>query len=57
MHIEQVFNSENVEKNIKFLEHTRLDRYLNLEKEKENYKVLKIYLNNFSYFEITVSLF
>ena len=57
MHIEQVFNSENVEKNIKFLEYTRLDRYLNLEKEKENYKVLKIYLNNFSYFEITVSLF
>ena len=36
MHIEQVFNSENVEKNIKFLEYTRLDRYLNLEKEKEN---------------------
>ena len=57
MHIEQVFNSENIEKNIKFLEYTRLDRYLNLEKEKENYKVLKIYLNNFSYFEITVSLF
>ena len=57
MHIEQVFNSENVEKNIKFLEYTRLDRYLNLEKEKENYKVLKIHLNNFSYFEITVSLF
>ena len=57
MHIEQVFNRENVEKNIKFLEYTRLDRYLNLEKEKENYKVLKIYLNNFSYFEITVSLF
>ena len=57
MHIEQVFNSENVEKNIKFLEHTRLDRYLHLEKEKENYKVLKIHLNNFSYFEITVSLF
>ena len=57
MHIEQVFNSENVEKNIKFLEYTRLDRYLNLEKEKENYKVLKIHVNNFSYFEITVSLF
>ena len=57
MHIEQVFNSENIEKNIKFLEYTRLDRYLNLEKEKENYNVLKIHLNNFSYFEITVSLF
>ena len=57
MHIEQVFNSENIEKNIKFLEYTRLDRYLNLEKEKENYNVLKVHLNNFSYFEITVSLF
>ena len=32
MHMEQVYNSENVEKNIVVLEYTRLDRYLNLEK-------------------------
>ena len=31
MHMEQVYNSENVEKNIVVLECTRLDRYLNLE--------------------------
>ena len=31
MHMEQVYNSENVEKNIVVLEYTRLDRYLNLE--------------------------
>ena len=30
--MEQVYNSENVEKNIVVLEYTRLDRYLNLEK-------------------------
>ena len=33
MHMEQVYNNENVEKNIVVLEYTKLDRDLNLEKK------------------------
>ena len=46
---------EKWKKKIVVLEYTKLDRYLNL--EKENYKVLKFHENIFFYFEISVSLF
>ena len=54
MQMEKVFKNEKNGKNIVVLEYTRLDRYLNLEKK---IAVLKFHLNNFSYFELSISLF
>ena len=58
MHMEQVYEQWKNGKNTVVLEYIRLDItiviYCYL--ERENYKVLKFYMNNFSYFEINASL-
>ena len=57
MNVEQVYKER---KNVIVLEYIRLDIIMTViyfYLESENYKVLKFHVNNFSYFEVSASLF